>query len=135
MVAMFWSDGNQHDKGLSWPGQTRLWTWWWIPWSELRCCSGTGLWPGFQYWVSKDTHLGWIGCPILFHPIALYTKNMDIRVSKISNRVSKINNRVSKRHRNNPLANGLLWNVIRNVIIYLFIYFSFFFLYRVALSV
>ena len=48
----------------------------------------SGLDPAFQNWVSKNTHLGWIGCPILFHPTALYTKYMDIRVSKISNGVS-----------------------------------------------
>ena len=43
---------------------------------------------------------GWIGCPIPFHPIALYTKNMDSRVSKISKRVSK-------RHPDTPLAKAL----------------------------
>ena len=43
---------------------------------------------------------GELGVPILFHPIALYTQNMDIRVSKIRNRVSK-------RHPDTPLAKGL----------------------------
>ena len=38
--------------------------------------------------VQKYTFGGEFG-PIPFHPIALYTKDMDIRVSKISNRVSK----------------------------------------------
>ena len=43
----------------------------------------------------KNTHLGWNGCPILFHPIALL-KNMDIRVSK--------------RHPDTHLAKGLELN-------------------------
>ena len=37
---------------------------------------------------NNNTHLGWIGCSIPFHPLH-YTQNMDIRVSKTSNRVSK----------------------------------------------
>ena len=41
----------------------------------------------------QNTQLGWIGCPIPFHPIALYTKkNMHIII------------RVSKRHLDTPLA-------------------------------
>ena len=55
----------------------------------------------FRIWY-KNTNLGWIGCPIPFHPIALYTKNMDIRVSKISIRVSKW-------HPDTPLAKALMW--------------------------
>ena len=27
-----------------------------------------GLWPGFQNWVSRNTNLGWIGCPSFGHP-------------------------------------------------------------------
>ena len=42
---------------------------------------------------------GELGVQFLINPIALY-KNMDIRVSKISNRVSK-------RHPDTPLAKGL----------------------------
>ena len=43
---------------------------------------------------SQDFRIGCIGCPIPFHPIALYTKIMDNRVSKI--------------HPDTPLAKGLL---------------------------
>ena len=43
----------------------------------------------FRIGCPKNTNLGCIGCPIPFYPIALYTNNMDIRVSKIDNRASK----------------------------------------------
>ena len=49
----------------------------------------------------QKRNLGWTGCPIPFHPIALYTKSMDIKVSKLSDSVSK-------RHTNTPLANGMI---------------------------
>ena len=66
---------------------------WLISWNQpfFRAVGGggAGLLPGFQNWVSKNTHLGWIGCPIPFHPIAWYTKNMDIRVSQISNNANE----------------------------------------------
>ena len=48
---------------------------------------------------------GLLGVPILFHPIALHTHIMNIRVSKISNGVSK-------RHPDTPLAKGLVGKVM-----------------------
>ena len=61
--------------------------------------------------MSKNTHLGELDVPIPYYPIVLYTKNVDIMVSKISNMVSK-------RHPDTPLAKGLWSLITKNYSVY-----------------
>ena len=56
---------------------------------RLSSPSIQGFSQDFRIGCPKIRIWGELGVPILFHPIALYTKNMNFRVSKISNRVSK----------------------------------------------
>ena len=70
-------------------------------WSITPWNSGPTLARIFRIGYSKIHILGELGVQLLFHPIALYTKNMDIRMSKISNRETPF-------RRHPPLANGLV---------------------------